>query len=70
MLTKLLGVVVEFHHVKGHQDLSNFGPFTHDATLNIEADVLTQTKLTGYMPGLAIFHIPWSQGVCYIDLNA
>jgi len=52
-------------HVKGHQDTHQFGPFTRDATLNIEVDQLAKAKLEAYWPGPTMFHIPWSQGVCY-----
>jgi len=60
------GVKVDLHHIKGHQDSKCVGPFTRDATLNIEADQLTQEKLATYWPGPTMFHIPWSQGVCYM----
>jgi len=57
---------VKLHHVKGHQDSKCFGPFTRDASLNIEADLLAKTKLESYQSGPSTFHIPWSQGVCYL----
>jgi len=57
---------VQLHHIKGHQDARNFGPYTRDATLNIEADRLAREKLDDYKPGPKNFHIPWSQGVCYM----
>jgi len=57
---------VHLHHVKGHQDSKNFGPYTRDATLNIEADRLACKKLEAYQPSPKTFHIPWSQGVCYM----
>jgi len=44
------GVSVKLHHVKGHQDSPNCGPFTQDATLNIKADQLARAKLELYMP--------------------
>jgi len=56
---------VQLHHIKGHQDARNFGPYTRDATLNIEADRLAREKLDDYKPGQKNFHIPWSQGICY-----
>jgi len=56
---------IDLHHVKGHQDSKNFGPFNRDATLNIEADKLAKEKLETYRTGPEIFHIPGSQGVCY-----
>jgi len=59
------GVTTDLHHVKGHQDSKCFGPFTRDATLNIKADLLAREKLEKYRPGPIMFHIPWSQGVCY-----
>jgi len=36
---------VTLQHVKGHQDSKSFGPFTRDASLNIEADLLAKSKL-------------------------
>jgi len=39
-LIKISAVQVELIHVKGHQDNKILGPFTRDATLNIEADQL------------------------------
>jgi len=59
-------VFVDLHHIKGHQDSNSIGPFTRDATLNIKANLLVKTKLETYASGLAVFHIPWSQGVCYL----
>jgi len=59
-------LAVKFHHVKGHQDSKCFGPFTRDASLNIEADLLAKSKLEKYQPGPSNFRIPWSQGVCYL----
>jgi len=56
------GVTVELYHNKGHQDSKCAGPFTQNATLNIEADQLAQDKLETYHPGPTKFHIPWSQG--------
>jgi len=64
-LIKISAVQAELVHVKGHQDNTTLGPFTRDATLNIEADQLARTKLTSYTTGPQRFHIPWSQGVCY-----
>jgi len=63
------GVLVNLHHVKGHQDSNCAGPFTREATLNIKADQLTRTKLETYQSGPAIFHIPWSQGACYLSMQ-
>jgi len=60
-------VKVNLFHVKGHQDAQSFGPFTQDATMNIKANQLAKEKLEAYWPGPTIFHIPWSQGVCYMD---
>jgi len=57
---------VNLHHIKGHQDAKNFGPYTRDVMLNIEADKLAKEKLETYWPGSQTFHIPWSQGVCYV----
>jgi len=58
---------VELHHIKGHQDSKCFGLFTRDTSLNIEADFLSvKTKLESYQSGPSTFHIPWSQGVCYL----
>jgi len=62
-------VRVELYHIKGHQDSSQFGPFTWDATLNIKANQIARTKLTLYMPALPNLHIPWSQGVCYMGYH-
>jgi len=62
-LLQHIGAMVKFNHIKGHEDLHTLGPFTHDATLNIEADSLARTKLPMYTTGLANFHILWSQGV-------
>jgi len=59
------GVKAESIHVKGHQDNKHIRPLTHDATLNVEADLLTRDKLNTYRHGPNPFHIPWSQGVCY-----
>jgi len=56
---------VKLHHVKGHQDSKCFGPFTRDASLNIEADLLAKTKLESP----STFYIPWSQGVCYLGMK-
>jgi len=58
-------VQVDLAHVKGHQDNKLLRPLTRDAMLNIKADHLARTKLTGYTNGPHRFHIPWSQGVCY-----
>jgi len=65
MITKS-NVSIELHHIKGHQDKNQYGPFTCDAALNIKADNLAKTKHANYTSALAFFHIPWSQGVCYI----
>jgi len=62
-------VKVELDHVKGHQDTNQLGPFTRDTSLNIEADLLAKTKLASYTSAPTYFHIPWSQGVCYIGTN-
>jgi len=35
--------------------------------LNIEADLLAKEKLALYTQGPLQFHIPWSQGVCYMN---
>jgi len=51
---------VQLHHIKGHQDSRNFGPYTRDATLNIKVDRLVREKLEDYKPGPKNFHIPWS----------
>jgi len=59
-------VSVDLYHVKGHHASSNFGPLTCNATLNIEANQLAWTKLTLYTSSPVNFHIPWSQGVCYM----
>jgi len=64
-----IGVSVELQHVKGHQDSNCIGLFTRDATLNIEADQLARTKLETYQSGPTTFHIPWSQGVCYLGMR-
>jgi len=37
---KHCGAQVDLHHIKGHQDSKNFGPFTSDVMLNIKADKL------------------------------
>jgi len=58
---------VELHHVRGHQDSTIHRPFTCDASLNIEVDLLAKGKLTLYMQGPRNFHIPWSQGTCYMN---
>ena len=60
------GVSVTLHYVKGHQDLQGISPFTRDASLNIEANLLVRTKLETYQSSPPMFHIPWSQGVCYL----
>jgi len=60
---------VNLHHIKGHQDSKCFGPFTRDASLNIEADLSAKTKLESYQSGPSTFHIPWSQGVCYLGMK-
>jgi len=60
------GEKINLQHVKGHQDSKNFGPFTRDTMLNIEADKLAKEKLETYRTGPTIFHIPGSQGVCYV----
>ncbi len=65
-LLKTSNLKIQLHHAKGHQDSQNFGPYTRDATLNIEADRLARGKLEAYRPGPKNFHIPWSQGVCYM----
>jgi len=59
-------IPVKLHHVKCQRDNHQFRPFNCDATLNIEVDLLAKTKLTTYTSVPAIFHIPWSQGACYI----
>jgi len=59
-----LSVILQ--HVKGHQDSKCFGPFTRDTSLNIEADLLAKSKLERYQTGPNTFHIPWSQGACYL----
>jgi len=53
-------VKIELHHVKGHQDSNQIGPFTHDATLNIKADLLAKTKLSVDTLVPTYFHILWS----------
>jgi len=63
------GVTIELYHVKGHQDKNQFRPFTCDAALNIEVDILPKTKLASCTLVLTFFHIPWRQGVCYIGTN-
>jgi len=68
-LMKHCGIHINLHHVKGHQDSKNFGPYTRDATLNIEVDKLAWEKLGTQRPGPKTFHIPWSQGVCYMGAN-
>jgi len=50
-LIKISAVQVELAHVKGHQDNKMLGPFTRDVMLNIKADHLARTKLTGYTTG-------------------
>jgi len=50
-LIMISAVQVELVHIKGHQDKNILGPLTRDATLNIEADQLARTKLTGYTTG-------------------
>jgi len=59
------GAQVDLIHMKGHQDNKHIGPLTRDATLNVEADLLTCEKLNTYHHRPNPFHIPWSQGVCY-----
>jgi len=57
---------IDLHHVKGHRDSKNFSPYTRDAMLNIEEDKLAKEKLKIYQSGPQTFHIPWSQGACYV----
>jgi len=64
---KQWGQKIELQHVKGHQDSKNFGPYNRDAMLNIKADKLAKEKLEMYRTRPEIFHIPGSQGVCYVD---
>ncbi len=59
-------VQIELQHVCGHQDSRQARPFTWDATLNIEVDLLAKTKLQTYTLAPKYFQDPWSQGVCYI----
>ncbi len=60
---------ITLQHVKGHQDSKSFSPFTRDASLNIEADLLAKSKLESYQTGPSTFQIPWSQGVCYLGMK-
>jgi len=42
LLSATNNLSIKLHHVKGHQDSKCFGPFTRDASLNIEANLLAK----------------------------
>jgi len=66
-LIKNSAVQIELQHVCGHQDSKQLGPFTQDATLNIEADLLAKTKLQMYtlVPGNIFPHSMKSWGLLH-----
>jgi len=61
-----LGVLIEWIHVKGHQDGKLITVLTRDMWLNIEADLLTKDKVDPTYTGPATYHLPGEGWICYV----
>jgi len=58
---------IQLSRVKGHQDNGVITALTHDATLNIEANLLAKDKLARYVTGPTIYNLPFAYGTCYVS---